>query len=327
MHCSVISRTIAMATFLLLANAHAADVNSAAGEQKRAAQKMFEAGDGLYESGRFDEAAQAFRASYDLVASPNSRLMLARSLRELRRYDEAYKEFQGTIRDAESSAGRYPDALNAARAEAEALGDQLAYLVVDAAPDLMGAELRINGKPTQWMAGEPIAVSAAKVEIELRSTDGKVRRESFELKASETRHVAPKVEPTAPPPKLEPTTTTIQQPAAPPPHSNGLRTGAYVAGGVGLVGLASFGVFGYLDHSTFWNLKSKCSGSGCSSDPSHDVDAGRRYQLFANIGLGVGAVGLATSVTLFLVSGKSKSEERPVALRLGPGAIAVDGRF
>ena len=324
----VFGRTIAMATLLLAVGARAAGVDSAAGEQKRAAQKMFEAGDGLYESGRYDEAAQAFRASYELVASPNSRLMIARSLRELQRYDEAYKEFQGTIRDAEASGGRYPEALSAARAEADALNGQLAYLVVDAAPDFVGAELRVNGKTTAWVAGEKIAVLASKIEVELRGADGKVQHESLALKASETRHIGPKAQAAVPPPKEEPKTETILQPQAPSqPHSNGLRTGAYVAGGVGLLGFASFGVFGFLDHSTFSNLKTKCSGGGCSSDPSHDVDAGRRYQLFANIGLGVGAVGLATSVTLFLVSGKNKSQEQPLALRLGPGAIALHGRF
>ena len=323
----VFGRTIAMATLLFAVGARAAGVDSATAEQKRAAQKMFEAGDGLYESGRYDEAAQAFRASYELVASPNSRLMVARALRELQRFDEAYKEFQGTIRDAEASGGRYPEALNAARAEAEALNSQLAYVVVDAAPEFAGAELRINGKPTVWAAGEKLAVLASKVEIELRGADGKVQRESLALKAAETRHIGPQSQAPAPPPKDEPKTETILQPQAPPAHSNGLRTGAYVAGGVGLLGFASFGVFGFLDHSTFSNLKTKCGGGSCSSDPSHDVDAGRRYQLFANIGLGVGAVGLATSVTLFLVSGKSKSQERPVALRLGPGAIALHGRF
>jgi len=52
---------LALAVSLLPASARATGVESAAGEQKRAAQKMFEAADGLYESGRFNEAAQAFR--------------------------------------------------------------------------------------------------------------------------------------------------------------------------------------------------------------------------------------------------------------------------
>jgi hypothetical protein len=269
MNRNIVSRNLTLAALLLSANLRAAGVDNAAAEQKRAAQKMFEAADGLYESGRLDEAVQAFRASYDLVASPNTRLMLARSLRELQHYDEAYKEYQGTIRDAEASGGKYPEALSAARAESEALSSQ--------------------------------------------------------LEASQTQHISPKPE-VAPPPKEVAQPTTVRQPPSVAPHSNGLRTGAYVAGGVGLLGFASFGLFGALDHSAYSDLKSKCAG-GCPSNVSHDVDAGRRDQLLANIGLAVGAVGVVTAVTLFLVSGPKHSQEHPVAIRLGPGHVVVDGRF
>lgn len=86
-----------------------------------AAQKLFEAGDALYESKRYEEASQAFRQSHSLVKSPNSRLMLARSLRELGHLEEAKTEFQGTIDDAAASFGRYPEAHKAATAELMAL--------------------------------------------------------------------------------------------------------------------------------------------------------------------------------------------------------------
>lgn len=102
----------------------AADREAPHADQKKAAQKMFEAGDALYESGRFDDAVEAFRQSHTLVDSPNSRLMLARSLRELGKTPEACSEFSGTIADAEASGGRYPEALQAATAELDALKAQ-----------------------------------------------------------------------------------------------------------------------------------------------------------------------------------------------------------
>jgi len=321
---------LALCVSLLSPNAHSAGVESAAGEQKRAAQKMFEAADGLYESGRFGEAVQAFRASYELVASPNSRLMIARSLRELQRYDEAYKEYQGTIADAEASGGRYPETLSAAHAEADALSGQLAYLVVDAAPEDATAELVVNGKSVKWTAGERIAVRASKVEVEFRFSNGQTRRESLDLKTGETHKLTAKARPIAAPaapaiaPKQETTMSASPQPES---HSNGPRTAAYIAGGVGVLGLASFGVFGYLDRSTYSDLKTKCNSGACSPSQSNDIDAGRRYQLIANIGLGVAAVGVAAATTLFLVSSPGKTQERKVTLLLGPGNLVVRGNF
>jgi tetratricopeptide (TPR) repeat protein len=104
--------------------AFATDPSPVSVDQKKAAQKMFEAGDALYESARYDDAVEAFRQSNTLVNSPNSRLMLARCLRELGKSKEACTEFAGTIHDAESSGGRYPETLQAATAELEALKAQ-----------------------------------------------------------------------------------------------------------------------------------------------------------------------------------------------------------
>lgn len=109
---------LSLAPLLLLPQpAHCAGTEASELEPQLAAQKLFEAGDALYESKRYEEAAQAFRQSHSLVKSPNSRLMLARSLREKGAFDEARIEFKGTIDDAVSSAGRYPEAQKAAAAE------------------------------------------------------------------------------------------------------------------------------------------------------------------------------------------------------------------
>jgi hypothetical protein len=251
--------------------------------------------------------------------------MIARSLRELKRYDEAYTEYQGTIRDAEASGGRYPESLNAARSEADALSGQLAYLIVDSRPGDAALELRINGKSVKFTAGEPIAVLASKVEIEYRFANGQTSRESLELKTSETRRLVPKLEP-APLPKASLAPGIMSQPRQ-ETHSNRLRTGAYIAGGVGAAGLVTFGIFGALDRSIYSDLNSKCNSNACPPAKGNDIDAGRRYQLIANVGLGVAAVGVATAVTLYLVSSSGQTKERSVSLRLGPGKVVVAGEF
>ena len=111
---------------LTLGSSHvmAAELDSATPEQKRAAQKMFEAGDELYEAGRFAEAAEAFRGSYGIVASPNSRLMLARALHQLGKLAEASVEYSGVAGENTAADGRYSEARQAAEAERDALRDR-----------------------------------------------------------------------------------------------------------------------------------------------------------------------------------------------------------
>jgi len=103
----------------------AADPTAPPVEQRSAAQKLFEAGDTLYEARKFADAVQAFRQSHALVQSPNSQLMLARSLRELGNETEACEVFRATIEAAAKSGGRYPEAQKAAVAELAALESQI----------------------------------------------------------------------------------------------------------------------------------------------------------------------------------------------------------
>ncbi len=258
----------------------AASPASANEEEKRAAQKMFEAGDGLYEGGRFDDAIAAFKNSHDLVSSPNSRLMLARSLREAGRNSEACDEFRGTIRDAEASGGRYPEALQAAQSELGALESQLA-----------------QGKHPAPASAATSAPSAPA--------------------SSDAKQPAPSAAP-----KGNASATALV--AAP---SNSLRTAAFLSAGVGVVGLSAFGIFGYLDKKTHSDLESECKNSLCPATSIDKVDSGRRYQLIANVGLGVAVVGAAAAATLFVLSPRKAPESAQLAVRASPTGLFVDGRF
>jgi tetratricopeptide (TPR) repeat protein len=260
-------------------SSNAVSSGAALEEEKRAAQKMFEAGDGLYESGKYAEAITAFKNSHDLVASPNSRLMLARSLREAGRHPEAIAEFQATIRDAEASFGRYPEALQAAQSELKALE------ALTAAP------------PT------PLPVEA-------------------EQKAEP---VPPTVSP-APAPPQAPTATPQPSPTPVNERKSPLTPAAWVSAGIGAAGLATFGIFGYLNHQTYSDLQASCR-SVCPADSGERIDAGRRYQLLGNIGLGVAVVGAATATTLFVLSAKRGHEAPPVAVRLSATGLSINGGF
>lgn len=327
-HCAT-----ALAVLVLLGPvaAWATPSNAASPDQKRAAQKMFEAGDELYESGRFEDATEAFRSSYNLVASPNSRLMWARGLRELKRIEEACEQYEGTIRDAQNSQGRYADAQRAAESELAALTDQLGFINVEFTPENAPVEIRINGQQTQWFPHRRIAVPLPEVDVQVLFADGTSFQEHVQLKSRETRTInaqlvnkPPTSEPPAAPIDVAKRATSVSSETQ--RRGNPIRTAAYIAGATGVVGLGTFTVFGLLNRSTHSELESNCVG-GCPSSEQDNIDKGRRYQLLANIGLGVAGVATAAAVTLFVVSSSGKSNERNFGLALSPGSVNIMGRF
>src|SRR4051812_28705663 len=87
---------------------------SAEKDQRAAAQKTFAAGSNLYDAHHYEEALAAFKASYQIVASPNSRLMVARCLRDLARNAEAYREYDAVVAEAARGGDRYKSSGEAA---------------------------------------------------------------------------------------------------------------------------------------------------------------------------------------------------------------------
>ncbi len=89
-------------------------------KSRTVAQKVYSQGVDHYKAGRMVEALAAFRASYDMVPSPNSHLMIARTLRDRGDLVEAYAEYGKVVTEAEEAAqreARYRSAAEASRAE------------------------------------------------------------------------------------------------------------------------------------------------------------------------------------------------------------------
>lgn len=321
---------IAATLTLLPCAASAASAVSATDEEKQAAQKMFEAGDGLYESGRYEDAIVAFKNSHHLVASPNSRLMLARSFREAGKNQEACEEFRGTIQDAEASGGRYPEALQAAQSELKALESSLGRLELDPKLRDQISELSVNGKQVTVSAA-PIPVVAGSVRIAYKLKDGTSHATTVDLNRGEQKTVTTDGSTrTATPTTLQPVSSMLRTSDEPDRHRSSadpLRTAAWISAGVGVVGWSAFGVFAYLDHKTYKDLDSECRNSGCPASSMDKVDTGRRHQLFANIGLGVAAVGTAAAATLFVLSSGKRSDAPRTAIQVSPTGVQIDGRF
>jgi hypothetical protein len=136
------------------------------------------------------------------------------------------------------------------------------------------------------------------------------------------------------PTSLPPATADAKGPTSLPPATAddgaGLRTAGYVAGGVGLVGLALFAIAGLGAKSTYDKLESDCGSTPCT-DPAHqsDIEQGRMLQTLANIGLAAGLTGLGVSATLLVIANNSSAEKRMPAASLSPngGMITLGGKF
>jgi hypothetical protein len=123
-----------------------------------------------------------------------------------------------------------------------------------------------------------------------------------------------------PPPPASPA------PLPPPPRDpRALRPWAYVAGGVGVAGLATFAIFGAVAGSTYGDLQSGCAGGTCPPSKAGEIASGKTQQTVANVGLAVGLVGAAAGGFIFYLSLPGKADAPAAALVVGPTWLGLRG--
>jgi hypothetical protein len=325
---------------------------------KEIAQKVYVQGVDHYKAGRLLEALAAFRASYDMVPSPNSHLMIARTLRERGELIEAYGEFGKVVLEADAAAARdvkYESASQASRSERAKLRARLTMVTIfvkDPPPDLHVTigdkviEKESWGRPIAVVPGALVAHATASgrpdQRQELPAVPGGDLAVTFDFASAASRpppiasrgSAEPLVDSGPFPPGNGIPDIPRQPPRPPPPPRD--RTWAYVSFGAGAVGLATFVVFGAINQSTFSSLHDQCPSGRCAPSLQSDVDKGRRAQTIANVGFGVALVG-ATVGSILLVTGAPEPRNDEIARRpgkivltdlsLGPHAVNVGGVF
>jgi len=156
------------------------------------------------------------------------------------------------------------------------------------------------------------------------------------LGAGESQHVVLHVTrwpaPAAPPPDAEPAAAPVDTgPPAPASSTSPLRTGAWIALGVGVASLAGAGVSLALRQSALGALASSCPGYAGGPCPASsqdavtsDVNRGR----FASTAFSVlGVVGIASSVASITLFAISHSPSSSSALILAPTGLGAAGTF
>jgi hypothetical protein len=281
---------------------------------KAVAQKVYEKGAEDYKAGRLLEALAAFRASFEMVPSPNSHLMIARTLRDSGELIQAYREYDKLVPEAEAALAReskYAKTADIARAERAKLRAQIALVrvYVKNPPDDLRVVLgSTHLDRSEWETPVPVLSGV----LVARATTKAAPDKTEDLVAAAGGEVYVTFDyTTAPNPKVEaaaadqPTTQgsipdIAHQPLGPEPAAD--RTLAYVALGVAGAGLLTFAVLGTVNQSTFDDLQAACPAHHCPADLADEIRRGRTEQTIANVSLGVGIASGALATILFAIS-------------------------
>jgi hypothetical protein len=297
--------------------------------EAKAALEAFKTAQTSYEDKNYEAALTAAKKAVDLSGSPNARLYVARSLRELGKLAEAHAEMERTLKEARDLADakdtKYAATRDAAAAELALLDQKVAKIIVALADAPPNTSVTLNGTPLPAAkVGKPFAVEPGKITVRAQPADGAVVEKSVELAAGATETVTLVLgnDPSAVPDEPVEPTPTAPTDAAPNSKGGSLRTIGFITAGVGVVGIAVFAVAGSMSNSKFDEVESECGGQRCS-DPKYadTIDSGKRFETIANVGLVVGGVGLLAGGAMILFGG-------PTAEKTGSASVDVrPGRF
>jgi hypothetical protein len=319
---------------LMAAHASAQSSPASASGEGKGAQETFREAQKLYEARDWEGALPLFREAFADSGSPNAHLYVARCLRELGKLDEAYEEMKATVAKATELAeeeAKYAPTRDAAATELALLERKVARIVVAIADPPSGTSVELNGKPLPAdKLGVPIAVMPGEIEVRASAPGSAGSSATVDVGAGQMKTIALALagadDSEAPPPVV------VEEPQrrdSAPPTGGGLRTAGFVAAGVGVVGLAVFAIAGSMANSRFATLEDECGDSRCQ-DPKYadTVDEGKRFDTMANIGLVVGALGLAAGGAMIVFGGPSKPSEG-ASVAVSPSALSFGyrGRF
>jgi hypothetical protein len=305
------------------------------GQESALAEALFRKGVDDMKAGRFETGCPAIEESHRLDPRPGALFTLAECDAKWGKLATAVVEYEDFLRvvarQPAEKRPNYKDRVDEARRQKEALAPRVPKLTVDVAGGLPpGAKVTCDGVPLGPGAlGLALPLNPGEHELALQRADGGVTvRRAVRLEPGETKRVELPAPPPAPPR------------AAPPADGRGASAGStprtlgFVAGGVGIAGLAVGGIAGALALSNGGDAKRECPGRLCTEQGYAALERAKDQALVANIGLGVGVAALVAGGVLLLTADAPRrapaaaSALRP-AFGAGPGGgwFGLDARF
>jgi hypothetical protein len=327
-------------------------------EQRAGARTLATEGAQAFNEGRFKEAVDLFIKAESLMHAPPHLLFAARAHAKLGQFVKAREAYLKVVKEqlAPNAPQAFRDAQAAAEEERKQVEPHIGRLTVkvegaDGAKDLA---VTIDGQPMSGvLLGVPQPADPGDHTVMATATGFKGTPASVSLKDAGQGAVTVKMEvdKSAPPPAATPAasgagTVVSTTPNGAPPSdsgdsgSSGMRIGSYVGFGVGVVGVALGTVFVLKSSSKRKSANEAadkfvtCDASGCVATAEgartvNNLDSqARSAKTVGIVGYVVGGLGVATGVTLFILSNKKEeSKSAFVAPYLGLGAVGVRGAF
>lgn len=317
--------------------------------RKRDAKAKFLQGREALNRGEYATALVLLRTSQDLYPSPGTLLNLALCEERLGMLGSAYAHFQEVGRLLAPG----DDRLSIAKHGLASLEQRVPRLRIDlakGAPE--GTTIARGGAlvPASDL-GKDLLVDPGKHVI-VASAPGRPDR-SYEASLVEGGRVTLSVEPGPPPepPKPDPAPPAVdparapvaptapvpvpRAPVEPPPRpaepddtTSGMRTAAYVVGGVGVAGISVGAVTGILAFVRKGEVDDACGPKFCTQEGLDAEASGKTMAAVSTVAFAVGFAGVGVGAVLLLTSGrggggKTTTSIAPVGL---PGGAGVSAR-
>ncbi len=305
---------------------------------RNVARDLAREGQGLFDSGKFAEAADRLGRAYELVHAPTLGVMRARALGLAGRLVAAAEAYEQVLRHELPEGNRelFEKALAEAKGELDQLKPRVPKLKVTlsgsgaAAPDLV---ISLNGvRMAAALVGVERSVDPGKVVVEASGPTTPSVRRLLVLQEGQSEAVDLTVESTAPPgaaPKPPPVAgapAAEQPPALQVGSGSSQRTWGFVSLGVGAVGLGLGVVTGLSALGKKSTLDDVCKPE-CPQANAGDLDAYRSMRTLSYVGFGIGVIGVGVGTVLLVTAKKTAPAGAEVGLWLGPGGAGVSGVF
>jgi hypothetical protein len=300
-----------------------------------AARALGQEGVKLADAGNCDEAVDKLARAEKIFHAPTTLARLGECQVQLGKIVEGTENLNRVSREnlAPTAPVAFKEAQERARKVLAEAKPRIAKLkIAVAAPAGVQFVVKLDGEPVPVAnlntnrptdPGEHVVDASApgykSASAKVRLGDGAQDSVALTLEVDPNAPKAPLVAPTAP--------GTVS--TAPPPESSGSRSRvpAYVALGVGAVGLGVGTVFGILALGKKSDLDSACSNKVCPSGAQQDtIDSGKTFGAVSTVGFVVGVVGAGVGTVLLLTGGSSSASASSVAnpLRVKVGSARIE---
>lgn len=302
----------------------------AAGQDSAASEALFDKAVADLEARKYDSACPAFAESHRLDPRAGTVFALAECEAGWGRLASAvahYSDYLALVsRMTGAEHARHLDRSKTAEQQVAALRPRVPQLSLVLPPSAPKGTIvkRDDVTLSEVSLGISLPIDPGSHTVTTQVPGGAERKQTVEIAAGERKRVELEIEPAGP--GASPANAAAGQLLAGPPDApwGRDRTWAYLAGGIGVAGLAVGSVTGLMTLSKKKVADDHCVGALCDQQGLDATEDGKRLGNISTVGFGIGIAGLAAGLVLWVTA--PKNDAPPSALRsVRPTAFAGSG--